>query len=122
MSKEFIDAIIAGDNLEAEGIFTQAMADKVGNALEVKRTELSNTFVNMQTFTILNLLNPFSYFSKINFSILLFASSKVQPCKSISAFLTLKLLVPEKSLFGKLSLLDINSCQSFLSLSDISLN
>ena len=45
MSKEFIDAIIAGDNLEAEGIFTQAMADKVGNALEVKRTEFSNTFV-----------------------------------------------------------------------------
>ncbi len=45
MSREFIDAITAGDNLEAEGIFTQTMADKVGNALEVKRTELSSTFV-----------------------------------------------------------------------------
>ena len=45
MSREFIDAITAGDNLEAEGIFAQTMADKVGNALEVKRTELSNTFV-----------------------------------------------------------------------------
>tara|TARA_B100000287_G_C20496604_1_gene727316 strand:+ start:677 stop:853 length:177 start_codon:yes stop_codon:yes gene_type:complete len=45
MSREFIDAITAGDNLEAEGIFAQTMADKVGNALEVKRTELSRTFV-----------------------------------------------------------------------------
>jgi glycerol-3-phosphate cytidylyltransferase-like family protein len=45
MSREFIDAITAGDNLEAEGIFAQTMADKVGNALEVKRTELSSTFV-----------------------------------------------------------------------------
>tara|TARA_R100000008_G_scaffold67406_1_gene44457 strand:- start:338 stop:514 length:177 start_codon:yes stop_codon:yes gene_type:complete len=45
MSREFIDAITAGDNLEAESIFAQTMADKVGNALEVKRTELSSTFV-----------------------------------------------------------------------------
>ena len=45
MSREFIDAITAGDNLEAESIFAQTMADKVGNALEVKRTELSRTFV-----------------------------------------------------------------------------
>ena len=45
MSREFIDAITAGDNLEAEGIFAQTMADEGGNALEVKRTELSRTFV-----------------------------------------------------------------------------
>ena len=45
MSREFVDAIALDDRLEAEKIFTQTMADKVGNSLEVKRAELSNTFV-----------------------------------------------------------------------------
>ena len=46
MSREFVDAIVAGNNIEAEKVFTQGMASKVGDTLEVKRKELSNTFVN----------------------------------------------------------------------------
>ena len=45
MSKEFVDAVAAGNNIEAEKVFTQSMASKVGDTLEVKRKELSNTFV-----------------------------------------------------------------------------
>ena len=45
MSKEFVDAVALGNNIEAEKVFTQSMASKVGDALEVKRKELSNTFV-----------------------------------------------------------------------------
>ena len=46
MSREFVDAIALDDRLEAEKVFTQGMASKVGDTLEVKRKELSNTFVN----------------------------------------------------------------------------
>ena len=46
MSREFVDAVAAGNNIEAEMVFTQSMASKVGDTLEVKRKELSNTFVN----------------------------------------------------------------------------
>ena len=46
MSREFVDAVAAGNNIEAEKVFTQGMASKVGDTLEVKRKELSNTFVN----------------------------------------------------------------------------
>ena len=35
MSREFIDAIASDDRLEAEKIFTQTMADKVGHSLEI---------------------------------------------------------------------------------------
>ena len=45
MSKEFVDAIVGGSNLEAEKAFSITMADRVGSALEVKRKELANTFV-----------------------------------------------------------------------------
>ena len=45
MSREFVDAVASGNNIEAEKVFTQSMASKVGDALEVKRKELSNTFV-----------------------------------------------------------------------------
>ena len=45
MTKEFVDAIVTGNNLEAEKAFSITMADRVGNALEVKRKELANTFV-----------------------------------------------------------------------------
>ena len=54
MSREFVDAVTSGNNTEAEKVFTQSMASKVGDALEVKRKELSNTFVksmNMETNT-----------------------------------------------------------------------
>ena len=46
MSKEFVDAIVGGNNLEAEKAFSITMASRVGDALEVKRKELANTFVN----------------------------------------------------------------------------
>ena len=45
MSREFVDAVAAGNNIEAEKVFTQGMASKVGDTLEVKRTELASTFV-----------------------------------------------------------------------------
>ena len=46
MSREFVDAVANGNNIEAEKVFTQGMASKVGDTLEVKRKELSSTFVN----------------------------------------------------------------------------
>ena len=46
MSREFVDAVADGNNIEAEKVFTQSMASKVGDTLEIKRKELSNTFVN----------------------------------------------------------------------------
>ena len=49
MSKEFVDAIQAGSNLEAEAAFKDAVAKKVGDNLELKRKELSNTFVSNYT-------------------------------------------------------------------------
>ena len=45
MSREFVDAIVDGNNMEAEKVFTKSMATKVGDTLEVKRKELANTFV-----------------------------------------------------------------------------
>ena len=45
MSKEMVDAIMNGNNVEAGNAFEKAMSDKVGDALEVKRMELSKTFV-----------------------------------------------------------------------------
>ena len=46
MSKEFVDAIVDGNNLEAEKAFSITMAAGVGDALEVKRKELANTLVS----------------------------------------------------------------------------
>ena len=46
MSKEFVDAIVGGDNLGAEKAFSITMSSRVGDALEVKRREVANTFVN----------------------------------------------------------------------------
>ena len=45
MSREFIDAIASGDNLEAEEEFNNSISSKVGDALEVRRKELSQNFV-----------------------------------------------------------------------------
>lgn len=45
MTKEFVDAIVSGNNLEAEKAFSITMSNRVGDALEVKRKELANTFV-----------------------------------------------------------------------------
>tara|TARA_E500000305_G_scaffold50755_1_gene39819 strand:+ start:19 stop:183 length:165 start_codon:yes stop_codon:yes gene_type:complete len=46
MSREIIDNIASGSNLEAEAQFDNSMISKVGKALESKRRELSNAFVN----------------------------------------------------------------------------
>ena len=43
-SKEFVDAISKGSNLEAEDAFKSAMQTKVGDALENKRREISKTY------------------------------------------------------------------------------
>ena len=45
MSREFIDAIASGNNLEAEDEFNNSISSKVGDALEVRRKELSQNFV-----------------------------------------------------------------------------
>ena len=45
MSREFVDSIASGNNLEAEKVFKDSIANKVGDALEVKRKEMSKTFV-----------------------------------------------------------------------------
>jgi len=49
MSRDFVDAMEKGDNLEAEGAFKNSIVSKVGDALEVKRKSLANTFVRNAT-------------------------------------------------------------------------
>ena len=49
MSREFVDAVASGNNIEAEKVFTQSMASKVGDSLEVTRKGLANTFVQNMT-------------------------------------------------------------------------
>ena len=46
MSREFVDAIISNNNIEAEKSFTASVSTKVGDALEIKRKEISANFVN----------------------------------------------------------------------------
>jgi hypothetical protein len=43
--KDFVDSIASGNNLDAETHFNNALATKVGSALETKRVEVANTFV-----------------------------------------------------------------------------
>ena len=45
MSREFVDSIAAGNNLDAETAFKNSIATKVGDALETKRKEISANFV-----------------------------------------------------------------------------
>ena len=45
MSREIIDAIASGDNLDAETHFKNAIQSKVGDALEIRRREVANTMV-----------------------------------------------------------------------------
>ena len=45
MSREFVNSIAAGNNIDAETAFKNSMATKVGDALEVKRKEISSNFV-----------------------------------------------------------------------------
>ena len=45
MSREFVDAIVDGNNIGAEEVFKTSMGAKVGDALELRRKDLANTFV-----------------------------------------------------------------------------
>ena len=45
-SKDFVDALRRGSNLDAEDAFKSAVGDKVVNKLEIKRQELAKGFVN----------------------------------------------------------------------------
>lgn len=43
--KDFVQSIASGDNLAAETHFNNALASKVGDALETKRQDVAQTFV-----------------------------------------------------------------------------
>ena len=44
-AEDFVNSLSNGDNLSAETAFKSAMIDKVGDALEKKRIEISKGFV-----------------------------------------------------------------------------
>ena len=46
MSREFVDALAAGNNLEAENVFKNTISTKVGDARELKRKDVSKGFVS----------------------------------------------------------------------------
>ena len=45
MSREMIDALADGDNLSAENEFKNAVSQKVGDALELKRKEVAGSMI-----------------------------------------------------------------------------
>ena len=45
MSKEFVDSVVSGNNIEAETAFKSSISTKVGDSLEMKRKEISSNFV-----------------------------------------------------------------------------
>tara|TARA_B100002019_G_C20900670_1_gene417956 strand:+ start:380 stop:556 length:177 start_codon:yes stop_codon:yes gene_type:complete len=45
MSREIIDALASGDNLSAENEFKNAISQKVGDALELKRKEVAGSMI-----------------------------------------------------------------------------
>ena len=58
MSREFVDSIASGDNLDAEKAFKDSITNKGGDALEIKRKEMSKTFVASPTgFAVGNTTN-----------------------------------------------------------------
>ena len=58
MSREFVDSIASGDNLDAEKAFKNSMTNKVSDALEIKRKEMSKTFVASPTgYAVANTTN-----------------------------------------------------------------
>ena len=44
-TKDLLNAIVSGNNIEAERIFQDDMANRVGDKLEMQRREVSNSFV-----------------------------------------------------------------------------
>ena len=58
MSREFVDSVALGNNVGAEKAFKDSIANKVGDALEVKRKEISKTFVASPTgYAVANTTN-----------------------------------------------------------------
>jgi hypothetical protein len=58
MSREFVDSVVTGNNMEAEKAFKNSMSTKVGDSLEIKRKEISKTFVASPTgFAVSNTTN-----------------------------------------------------------------
>ena len=45
MSREFVDSMVLGNNVDAETAFKSSISTKVGDALEMKRKEISSNFV-----------------------------------------------------------------------------
>ena len=45
MSREMINALADGDNLSAENEFKNAVSQRVGDALELKRKEVAGTMI-----------------------------------------------------------------------------
>ena len=46
MSKEFVKAVISDNNIEAEKAFNDSISTKVGQALETRRREISQSIVS----------------------------------------------------------------------------
>ena len=46
MSREVVDNVMADNNVSAEKAFNDTMTAKVGDSLEIKRKEISQTFVS----------------------------------------------------------------------------
>ena len=46
MSKEFVKSIISNNNVEAERAFNDSISTKVGQALETRRKEISQSIVS----------------------------------------------------------------------------
>jgi hypothetical protein len=44
-TKDLLNAIVSGNNVEAERIFQDDMANRVGDKLEMQRREVANSFV-----------------------------------------------------------------------------
>lgn len=44
-TKDLLNAIVSGNNIEAERIFQDDMANRVGDKLEMQRREVANSFV-----------------------------------------------------------------------------
>jgi len=45
MSRELVDAIVDNDNVTAQTVFKDAMVQKVGDALEIKRKDVAKNFI-----------------------------------------------------------------------------
>ena len=46
MNREFVDSVITDNNIEANTAFKNSITTKVGDALEIKRKEISRTIAN----------------------------------------------------------------------------